>query len=167
MSPSNALNDLVNAGKTDIHGFVKEYFDVFLTGRDEQHKRLAMSVHSLLTLALKNTPPDINVPHVRSLIIDENMSVLSQISDTDARVLPLFAIATGRVMQLREYIAAAQRVGQTYMDEAEAMSRFLGAFWDALSRAERDSVRLAMDEQGAPILRGINGRQRDSATATA
>lgn len=167
MSPSNALNDLVNAGKADIHGFVKEYFDVFLTKGNEEQKRLAMSVHSLLALALKKTLPDINVAHIRSLIIEENMSVLSQLSDTDARVLPLFAVATGRIMQAREYISAAKRVGQTYMDEAEAVSRFLGALWDRLALAERAAVRLALDESGAPILRDIKALYADSAFATA
>lgn len=167
MSSSNGLNDLVNAGKADIHGFVKEYFDQFLTGGDEHRKKVAMSVHALLTLALKSTPPDINVAHIRSLIIEENLSVLSQLPDTDARVLPLFAVATGRVMQAREYILAAKRIGQTYMDEAEAVNRFLAAFWDMLAVAERASVRLALDESGAPILREIAARHADSAMVVA
>ncbi len=159
MSPSNALNDLVNAGKADIDGLVKEYFIAFLTSGDEHQKKLAMSVSALLSLALKKAPPDLNVAHIRSLIIEENLSVLSQLPDTDARVLPLFAVATGRVMQAREYISAARRVGQTYMDEAEGAGRFLAAFWDILSLAERASVRLALNEEGAPVLMNIVHKQ--------
>ena len=159
MSPSNALNDLVNAGKSDIHGFVKEYFDVFLTGCNERQRKPVQCVSALLTLALKNTPPDLDVAHIRSIIIEENLSVLSQLADADARILPLFAVATGRVTQIREYIAAAQRVGQTDANAAEDESRFLAVFQEVLALTERTSVRLGLDEQGAPILMGVQAKR--------
>lgn len=165
MHAPHELNDLVDRGKADMQKYVRNHINMALVSGDEGHKRMTMTLSSLLLLSLRKGTSPLDVAHIRNLVIEENIGVLSALSDNDARVAPLLAVATGRVSQAQEYIAAIRRVGQTYINEAEEIYRYIHEFWDMLILAERAAVRLALAEAGEPVLLEIAVTGRTTAAA--
>jgi len=148
---SNDLNDQFNAGKDDIRQAVRAYLRHSMTQGDEVEKRISMTVSSLLSLSIRKSPPQIDVSYIRALIIDENVHVLAGM-ENDTGIIRLFAVATGRVTEIREHLAALGRVGQTYLNEGEALAGYLVAMKGWLGRMERASVRISRGAGGTPIL---------------
>lgn len=162
VSAPDELNELVNLGKENIRIFVKAYLQRSLSSGNEEEKCMAMAVSSLLSLSLKKALPDIDVQRIRTLIIEENLAVLSAAAENDPRIIRLFALATGRVTQAREYIAAIGRVGQTYLDDAAAMNRYLLRLQGAVVTMERAAVKIFRNEEGKLVLLDL-GNYEESA----
>lgn len=152
----NVINELVEYGKSDIKKFVGRYlFSPSIEGRPERQKT-AINVSSLLILALKKSPPDIDVKDIRSLIVEENFDLLSNMADHDTNLIQMFAIATGRVVQITEYLNAIERIAQTCEND-RSMTAALNGLAMALDMMRRYSVRMYLDEvKMQPTLCDIN-----------
>lgn len=144
---NNRLNDLVEYGKADVRSVVT---DILSETTRADGSRMAETMFSMLALSIKKAPPDINVTDIRTLIIEENFDILSEMEQHSPHVIGMFAVATGRVVQITEYLSAIGRIAPTLgAGEIEHMmaARFQ-TLEHALNALRRVAVRLYSDEQG-------------------
>lgn len=151
MDQAALLSQLVTQGKNEVAGFVKNHLYAAHASKEE---RVDRTISSLLTLSLKKEPPEIDVARLRLLLVEENEALLERTKESDQRILFLFAVATGRVTQIREYVAAIDRIRQTYVDDDPAMQAHLTSLREDLLAVERSAVRI-MIEQGRPALQDV------------
>jgi len=151
MDQAAQLSQLVTQGKNEVAGFVKNHLYAAHAAKEE---RVDTVISSLLMLSLKKEPPQIDVARLRLLLVEENEGLLAHAAESDQRILFLFAVATGRVMQIREYVAAIDRIRQTYVDEDTAIQAHLLSLREDLLAVERGAVRI-MIEQGRPALQDV------------
>lgn len=141
MVENSEINDIVNYGREEIRKFLRAYIGRSLEAPDMSERQAARTVLSMLALSLSKAPPVINVARLREIIIQENTTVLSHISEDDPRLIRLFALATGRAVQTHEYLAALGRISKTYSETDENVPRYLDKIIDILAQVERASVR--------------------------
>lgn len=151
MTGSNELNDLFNTGKDEIKQAVRAYLHRSQGQGAGGERRIAMAVSSQLSLSLRKVPPQIDISHIRLLIIEENAEILAGM-DNEPNLVRLFAVATGRATEIREYLAALDRIAQTCTEGGEGLAAYLVAMKGWLSRMERMSVRIIRGADGVPAL---------------
>lgn len=151
---NNALNDLVEYGKTDIRGLVADMLSEMAEEFDDGHAPgIAGKMFSLLALSVRKEPPAINVGEIRSLIVEENFGLLSGMTEYSSHVVQMFAIATGRVTQIAEYLVAIERIGPTLVEADRYLAGCFVILADALQEQKRLAVRMYLDERlGKPML---------------
>lgn len=159
---SNRLNDLVEYGKADVRSVVA---DMLGEATRADGNRMAETMFSMLALSIKKATPDINVTDIRTLIVEENFAILSEMEQHSPQIIGMFAIATGRVVQITEYLSAIGRIAPTLgAGEAERlMAAHFGTLSHSLNALRRVAVRLYTEDHGAqPMLFDIRNAARQA-----
>ena len=137
------LNALVDMGKEDVLQFMRQnLFSGVSRDRD------GASIYSLFFLAVSKSHAELDILRTRTMIIQENEVFLSDIKSNDPHISQAMARAAGRVSQMKQCLAALDRIVNAQANPDEAMAQEALDLKLSLEEIERMSVRLGRCGEG-------------------
>ncbi len=137
------LNALVEKGKEDVLQFMKHnlFPEEFRDGNSS-------SLSSMYFLSVKKESAGLDILRTRAMIVQENEEFLAQINSNDQEIVFAMARAAGRVSQMKECIAAVDRILLTCHEaDEERIEQALG-LKQFLHSVEKIAVRLGHTTDG-------------------
>lgn len=133
MMNGNQINQTIEKGKQEALFLIRE---IAGTGRGTILKKMFLSLDKgVLT-------PDVS--YIRARLMAENQDILAGMTMDDPQALSMFALITGRLMQLQACMGALERMAQAGDQDAPALIHELARLEPLLARLSLDTESRAL-----------------------
>lgn len=146
------LNTLVNKGKEDVLQYLRK--NIFNKTRGDEWS----AIYAMFFLAVKKEQAELDIYRTRTMLIDENYTLLADAGDDGAPMIEAMAVAAGRVSQIQECFGALRRMSMAGAEEyGPGVAKGIKKIQGMIEALEKGAVRMSRSADGRIFLAPLPG----------